>query len=150
MEPVFSLQTPSPPHPLPASLPIPQPHIVPHHGGLTHQTYGHNQASSASSHKQLSLGHLLGPRGTHRNSVICLQKTRPGIDLLRPWKWTQGWLGREFMGPGQLGYLPEVEVQPLSGQFPLVLFNFLPNEEGWPEGDSQWQGFFLLSFKTSL
>lgn len=62
MQPVFSLQTPAPPHPLPASLPIPQPHLVPHHGGLTHQTYGHNQASSSSSHKQLSLGHLLGPR----------------------------------------------------------------------------------------
>lgn len=59
MEPVFSVQTPA--HPISCLTSyIPQALTVPYHRGLTHQTYGYNQAPSSSSHKQLPLGYLLG------------------------------------------------------------------------------------------
>ena len=139
---VFGLQTPA--HPFPASPPISlKPTLLPT-TGLTHQTYGYNQAPSAPSHKQLPLGHLLGlQRYTQEQCAPCNQAWD---ELALVLEVDPGLTGQGRHGSWAAS-VPSSSRVSLSAEIPLSSLNFSSNEKGWPEGGSQ-QGSFLLSLRS--
>lgn len=132
MELAFNLQTPNSTYFLLLFLFL-KPTFCNKHHGASHVSIRTNPSSILILLQAAAFWHLPRLRGTHRSSVLCLQKTSPG---------TAGWAENSWVLGRNEGRAPEWAV-------PLFkfLWNFLPKEEGRPTVRGRFSVIGLLLAK---